>query len=364
MKMLGPRWPALTAAICLVTVTGGLPLRGETQTLTTLVNRVTVSVAFVLTKNGDGRPAESGSAFVAGDGVLITALHVVEDAGQISVQFPPQPPLEADVIGIDTAHDLALLAPRGPREPGPAPLVLGDSRGVQLGQAIAVVGYPLTTPDHPTVTVSEGIVSALRAEPEYVQIDAPVNPGDSGGPVLTSDGRVIGIVVASLREAQNFNFAIPIDRAKALLAEPRGGPLALPLTSPVDLVLEHSGNAIGPRSHEEQEGISCVPPPSHAAALRTLRVEMRVQKPLHMMAWLSWKHGAPPEDPGIFAQIDDTVSPELARPLTHLDVKPDTICLNYIAWNETTQPPGRTFEVKYTLGYRVFHVSAHASRPP
>ena len=63
-------------------------------------------------------------------------------------------------------------------------------------------------------------LARLRADPEieYVQIDAPINPGASGGPVITADGYVIGIVDASLRGAQNFNLAIPIDAVKPLLA--------------------------------------------------------------------------------------------------------------------------------------------------
>jgi hypothetical protein len=356
------RWLTCVIAGCLLPLACGLPGTGDAQDLVTLVNRVTSSVAFVVVTDAAGQPEGSGSAFLIGQDVLITALHVVEDASRVSVQFPEQPVAAADVIGIDIDHDVALLHVLTTPTPSPMPLALGNSHGAQLGEAVAVVGYPLASPDHPTVTVTQGIVSALRTHPDYIQIDAPINPGDSGGPVLESDGRVIGIVDASLRGAQNFNFAIPIDAAKSLIALPSGAPpLPLPLTSPLQVLLAHSGSGLDAYAHDEQEGISCVAPPPHAAALKELRVEMKVQTPLHMLAWLSWERGAPPEDAGTFARIDDTVSPELIKPLTNLDLQPNTVCLNYLAWNNTGGSAKRTYSVTYTLVYRVFTVPSTTS---
>jgi len=351
------RWLAYLTVICLVVT--GQPGRGRAQSLVDLVTRATPSVAFVLSKDENGQPLGGGTAFVIGPGVLLTALHVVQEANQVSVALPGQSAVEADVVGIDIEHDLAVLHALAAPQPGPTPLALGNSTGIQLGQAIAVVGYPLPSPEHPTVTVTQGIVSALRTQQGFIQIDASVNPGNSGGPVLAPDGRVIGVVDASIRGAQNFNFAVPIDFAKPLLEHARANtPLPLPLTSSKSLTLSHSGSGIGPGEHEERDGVSCVAPPPNAALLTEVRVDLNVQKPLHMLAWLSWERGAPPDYPNTFAKINDGVPPQLIRPLTNLEFQPDTVCLNYLAFSQTGSggSGGRTFAVTYTLVYKVFNV--------
>jgi len=349
------RWLAYLTVVCLVVA--GQPGRGRAQSLVDLVNRATPSVAFVLAKDQRGGLIGGGTAFVIGPGILLTALHVVQDANQLSIVLPGRSAVEADVVGIDIEHDLALLhAPAAP-QPGPTPLALGTSAGVQLGQAIAVLGYPLPSPEHPTVTVTQGIVSALRTQQGFIQIDAAVNPGNSGGPVLAPDGRVIGVVDASVRGAQNFNFAVPIDLAKPLLEhEADTTPLPLPLTSSKSLTLSHSGSGIGSGEHEEKDGVSCVAPPPNAALLTELRVDLNVEKPLHMLAWLSWERGAPFDSPNAFAKINDSVPGPLIRPLTNLEYQPNTVCLNYLAFSQSGGSSGRTFAVTYTLVYKVFDV--------
>jgi Trypsin-like peptidase domain len=346
--------PALVACLGLLCAAPHL----AAQDFVSLAQRVTPAVAFVLGADADGKPQASGTAFVVGDRLLLTALHVVEEAAQLSVRFPGQASLRADVIAIETERDIGVLRVPEMRMPGPPLLPLASSQSVQLGEPVAVVGYPLPSPEHPTVTMTQGIISAIHNDPMFLQIDAPVNPGNSGGPVLSADGHVLGIVDASLRGAQQFNLAIPIEAAKPLLtaAAQRATPLPLPLTSSTNLALEQSGNDIGPYAHEEKEGASCVPPPPHAALLDDVAVTLTVQKPLHLLAWLSWHEGQPPENPNIFARIDDSVPAQLARPLSHLALQPDTVCLNYIAWNSSAARAGPKFAVKYTLGYRVFNV--------
>lgn len=337
----------------------GFPPTGQAQDFVELVNRVKPSVAFVLSFGPDGKPQGSGTGFLIGRGVLLTALHVVEQANQVSAEFPGQPSAKADVVAIDTVHDLALLHVPGAPQPGPIPLALGNSKSLQLGETVAVVGYPLPpSPENHPLTVTQGIVSALRTDMGFLQIDAPINPGNSGGPVMMADGRVVGVVDASLRDAQNFNLAVPIDEAKDLIA--RAGemaPLPLPLTSATQLFLEQSGGKLDAGAHDEKEGAACVDPPPHAAKLMEVAVAMNVQKPLHMLAWLSLDRGAAfdSQDAFIFAQINDSVIPQLAPPMTHLDMRPSTVCLNYIAWNPTSGSTRATFNVKYTLGYRVFN---------
>jgi hypothetical protein len=351
--------------VCVMMAVYGRPPGSAAQSLVDLVNRITPSVAFVLATRADGKPQDSGSAFVIGPVTLLTALHVVQAASRISVQLPGRPAADADVVGIDIAHDVAVLNARDMQGPGPVPLSLGRSSTVQLGEAVAVVGYPLASPEQPTVTVTQGIVSAIRTAPAAIQIDAAINPGDSGGPVVAPDGRVIGIADASVRGAQNVNFAVPIDAAGVVITRAASAsPLPLPLTAPAQLVLAHTGNDIGPHEHEEKEGAVCLPPPAHAAALTAVSVEMRVQPPLHMAAWLSWEQGLPLDSPGIFGQIDDSVSPQLAAPITNLDLPPKTVCLNYLAWNNTLTRAGRTFAVAYTLEFRVFTVPSTVPASP
>jgi len=347
-------WLALTT-VCLL-VTCSMPDWSSAQPLVNLVGRVTPSVAFVLAKDTDGKPMSGGSAFVVGPGTLLTALHVVQQANTVSVELPGGEAVAADVVGIDIDHDVALLRAPGLAGPNVASLALGDSNIVQLGQTIAVFGYPLSSPEHPTVTVTQGIVSALRSQEGMMQIDAAVNPGNSGGPVLTADGRVIGIVDASLRGAQAFNFAVPIDLARPLVERATVlTPLPLPLTSAREVPLGHSGSGISPGTHEEREGSTCAPPPPNAAVLVEIRVKLDVQKPLHMLAWLSWDQGLPPEDPRKFGLIDDTVPPQLIRPLT-VEAQPGVVCLNYLVYNNDGGGANRTFDVTYTLVYRVFNV--------
>ncbi|GEM_PF-1548119 len=350
----------LASIVCVLV--WALPGHVRAQPLVDLVTRVSPSVAFVIAKDQDGKPMSGGSAFVVAPGLLLTALHVVQEAYQLSVQLPAATPEPADVAGIDIGHDLALLRAGG--LPGiRAPLALGDSNGVQLGQSIVVVGYPLSLPDHPDVTVTQGIVSALRQQAGMIQIDAAINPGNSGGPVVTGDGRVIGVVDASVRGAQAVNFAVPIDFARPLLQ--RASTLAalpLPLTSLREVTLGHAGRGIGPGTHEEREGAACVPPPPNAARLAEIRVKMAVQKPLHMLAWLSWDQGLPPEDPRKFGLIDDTVPQQLIQPL-RVDAQPGVVCLNYLVYNSGGGGAQRTFDVTYTLVYRVFNVPSTISTP-
>ncbi len=355
-------WQRLGLASMVCVVIWGTPGDVRAQSLVDLVTQVSPSVAFLIAKDQDGKPTSGGSAFVVAPGLLLTALHVVQDAHQVSVQLSAATPEPADVIGIDTGHDLALLRVSG--IPGVhAPLALGNSTGVQLGQGIVVVGYPLSSPDHPNVTVTQGIVSALRQQAGMIQIDAAINPGNSGGPVLTGDGRVIGIVDASLSGAQAVNFAVPIDFARPLLQRASAlAALPLPLTSLHEVTLGHSGSGIGPGAHEEREGTACAPPPPNAAALAQIRVKMDVQKPLHMLAWLSWDQGLPPEDPRKFGLIDDTVPQQLVQPLT-VDAQPRVVCLNYLVYNNDGGGAQRTFDVTYTLVYRVFNVPSTIPTP-
>jgi V8-like Glu-specific endopeptidase len=349
----------------------GLPGYPDTPDLVPLIGKAAPSVVYVLASDSTGQPIESGTGFAVGaHGLVLTALHVVQDADRVLVVVPGQEPLGADVVTADTRHDVAVLDVPSMPVPGPPPLALGDSSAVRLGQEVVVLGYPLAPPQHPTLAVTHGIVSAVRkdigiphTDVGYVQVDAAMNPGVSGGPVLTLDGNVIGIADASVRGAQNVNFAVPIDVARPLVqraasAGPLPTPLPLPLTSPAQVALTYSSKGIGPRSRQDRQGASCVAPPPAAAEIDQVQVALTSGSSLKVVTWLSWDEGAPVNSPASFARLDATSSHSLHGVLPNLHLQPGTVCLNYSASNDSVFPIGETFHVEYMLGYRVFHIPA------
>ncbi|MDX6256964.1 MAG: hypothetical protein QOJ11_3298 [Frankiales bacterium] len=145
------------------------------------------------------RGAGSGSASVlTADGFLLTSAHVVEGADQAVAAFADGSEAMADVIGRDPLSDLAVLRARGEVPP---PLVLGDASQLRVGQLVVALGNPLGLAG----SVTAGIVSALgrslptrtgRVVDEVIQTDAALNPGNSGGVLADSAGRMVGVNTA------------------------------------------------------------------------------------------------------------------------------------------------------------------------
>jgi S1-C subfamily serine protease len=158
------------------------------------------------------RGAGSGSAGVlTADGFLLTSAHVVEGAEQALAAFTDGTEELADVIGRDALSDLAVLRARGPV---PAPLVLGDASRLKVGQLVVALGNPLGLAG----SVTAGIVSALgrslptragRVVDEVIQTDAALNPGNSGGVLADSLGRMVGVNTAVARIG--LGLAVPIN---------------------------------------------------------------------------------------------------------------------------------------------------------
>jgi S1-C subfamily serine protease len=176
----------------------------------------------------------SGSGFVLDlDGHIGTNAHVVRDAEEILVTFYDGYVSNAELVGYDDYSDLAVIRV----EPDHAPLVpveLGDSNQLQVGQRVITIGNPFGLDGSMTV----GIVSALGrtlpsaqlldptylqySNPSIIQIDASVNPGNSGGPLLDSYGRVVGINTAIRTDTGTFEgiaFAVPINTAKRVMPQ-------------------------------------------------------------------------------------------------------------------------------------------------
>jgi S1-C subfamily serine protease len=164
-----------------------------------------------------------GSGFIIDkEGHVLTNYHVIADARQIEVTLHNRKKYRATVVGTDPTHDLAVVQIKAPDL---APMTLGDSRSLQVGQKVYAIGNPFGL----SGTLTRGIVSSIRPvqEPnggaqidEAIQTDAAINPGNSGGPLLNWHGEVIGIntmILSSVGQSAGIGFAIPINTAKAVL---------------------------------------------------------------------------------------------------------------------------------------------------
>lgn len=171
--------------------------------------------------------ASGSGVIITDDGYIVTNNHVIEGADEINVTLPNKKSYKASVIGADPSSDIAVIKIEGKGFPY---LVYGNSDELKLGQWVLAIGYPLSL----DVTVTAGIVSAKSrsininkqqsATPveSFIQTDAAVNPGNSGGALINTSGELVGInsaIASPTGSYAGYSYAIPVNIAKKIVTD-------------------------------------------------------------------------------------------------------------------------------------------------
>jgi S1-C subfamily serine protease len=195
------------------------------KALPSVVNILSTAVAFDFFYGPVPQQGQGSGFILDKQGHILTNNHVIDNAQKVEVTLSDKHKYKATVVGVDKAHDLALLQINN--APDLQPATLSESTNLTVGQRVYAIGNPFGL----SGTMTRGIISAIRSirgpgnSPieDAIQTDAAVNPGNSGGPLLNSRGEVIGITTLIANngadQSSGIGFAIPVNTAKAVIAD-------------------------------------------------------------------------------------------------------------------------------------------------
>lgn len=169
-----------------------------------------------------------GSGFSIGKDCIITNAHVIDNPESVVVKTYSGEEYDAFVVGIDQEQDLAVLGVNGVEFPY---LTIADSSSIKTGDDIYAIGAPKSM----AYTLTKGVISAQNREirgNKYIQIDAAINEGNSGGPLLNDEGQVLGINTLKMSDSEGIGLAIPMETVQSFLIN-------------LDLEIDESGNVTG-----------------------------------------------------------------------------------------------------------------------
>jgi serine protease Do len=238
------RAAAIPVLALLATVLAGSPLPSRRSEIVQVVEKVAPAVVNIAAERIVRRRSTLWEEFFFGSsprrrqmqsigsgviidpkGIILTNDHVISGASRIMALTRSGLELDCEVVGADADNDLAVLRVRKPPA-SPLPTIkLGSSSDLLIGETIVAIGNPFGLSN----TVTAGVVSALgrsvrgenneRVYTDFIQTDASVNPGNSGGPLVNVQGEMIGVATAIIGGAQGIGFAIPVDRARRIVED-------------------------------------------------------------------------------------------------------------------------------------------------